>query len=119
MSGDGASEIPARLVRFRALEAKDRAAQRTHAPAPDQNAPLPGGSATEPNAPIGRERPLSWERVARILGERLRCQGDYAVCEEGHTETEAVRDCPFCEDRHAFRIYQRKIGEKVDRGMTH
>ena len=76
-------------------------------------------NADSRTGPAVRERAVSWERVARALGERLRCHGDFAVCSDGHTEATALPDCAFCEDRRAFRLYQRKIGEPVDRGMTH
>lgn len=43
------------------------------------------------------------EQAARVMAERLQHQ---AVCKV-HPEAEAnVDDCPFCADRHAYRLWQ-------------
>ena len=46
----------------------------------------------------------TWREVAAVLAERL----SHASCPD-HAETRAVpQDCPFCADRAAYRLWQRK-----------
>lgn len=52
---------------------------------------------------MARQQP-SWERVARVLGERMH---HHAVCEEHPLET-ADEQCPFCADRAAYLMFRRK-----------
>lgn len=51
-------------------------------------------------------RPLTWERVARILGTRMEA---HAFCVD-HPEKASRGDCPFCQDRAAYRLYTDKLG---------
>ena len=57
------------------------------------------------------ERLPGWAEVARILGERLE---NHAGCPE-HPEETPVRDCPFCEDRIAYRLFERKMAAETAR----
>lgn len=46
----------------------------------------------------------TWREVAAVLAERL----SHASCPD-HPEPQAVpQDCPFCADRAAYRLWQRK-----------
>jgi hypothetical protein len=62
----------------------------------------------------------SWRKVAEVLAERLRHAAPRAgsvspldITEADgcrHSEAEADPDnCPFCADRAAFQVYQRKL----------
>lgn len=49
----------------------------------------------------------SWRAVADALAERM---SHYAIC-KAHPEAEADPDCPFCKDRAAYRMWERKSGQ--------
>lgn len=48
----------------------------------------------------------SWREVAGVLAERM---ANNAYCNT-HLETEPGQDCPFCKDRAAYRLWERKSG---------
>lgn len=51
-------------------------------------------------------RELSWRAIADTLAARLQ---NHAFCET-HPESEPAEECPFCRDRAAFRLWERKSG---------
>jgi hypothetical protein len=55
---------------------------------------------------------MSWEDVARLLGERMQ---HHAFCDThpGFDFARGLKDgCPFCLDKRAFLIFQAKSGFK-------
>lgn len=60
---------------------------------------------------------LTWRQVAEILAERLAHQAAAAGEECPHPAAKADPDnCPFCADRAAYQIFQRK--QRLDRTET-
>jgi len=54
------------------------------------------------------ERLPSWRGVAGRLAARMQ---NHAYC-DAHRENEPdVGNCPFCADREAYRLWQRKVAE--------
>lgn len=56
------------------------------------------------------ERMPSWRELAERLGARME---SHAFCVD-HDETDPQSDCPYCQDRAAFRLYERKAGKRPD-----
>jgi hypothetical protein len=48
---------------------------------------------------------LTWKRIAMILGGQME---DHAFCED-HPVSEPEPQCPFCEDRAAYRLFVAKL----------
>ena len=51
-------------------------------------------------------RTPTWRAVTDALAERM---SYHAHCDY-HPEAEADPDCPFCKDRDAYRLWERKSG---------
>lgn len=49
---------------------------------------------------------MTWRQVAEVLAHRL---VNHAYCEV-HPESRPGEQCPFCDDRAAYRLWQRKAG---------
>lgn len=54
-----------------------------------------------------KERLPSWENVARRLAHRM---SNHAFC-DNHPESAPEPNCPYCEDRATYRLWQRKAKE--------
>lgn len=52
-------------------------------------------------------REPSWRAVAEVLAKRV---WNYAQCNQ-HPESDPNAGCPFCEDRAAYRLWERKSGK--------
>jgi hypothetical protein len=52
------------------------------------------------------ERLPSWKDVAATLAHSL---AEHAHCDR-HPESDPYDGCPFCEDRDAYRLWERKAG---------
>jgi hypothetical protein len=48
----------------------------------------------------------SWRKIAEILGHRME---NHAYCPD-HPESQPGEVCPFCADRVAYRMWQKKAG---------
>lgn len=48
----------------------------------------------------------TWRHIAEVLARRL---AHHAFC-DSHPESQPDADCPFCKDRAAYRLWQRKAG---------
>lgn len=57
---------------------------------------------------MATEKALSWEKLARLLADRLQ-YSDF--CDNGHDTIEEglAEGCPNCDDREAMRQYRLKV----------
>lgn len=64
------------------------------------------GSHDPPVGPVpARAERHSWRTVAIVLARRLE---EHAAC-AAHPESSPDPDCPFCADRAAYRVFERKM----------